>query len=407
MFFSLGLILLSGLTLGWVCSKLKLPPLTGMIAAGILIGPSCFNLLSAQVLDLSADIRKIALLIIISRAGLSLSLKDLKRGGTPSVLMTFVPATFEIAGTILLAPWLLGLSWTEAALLGAVIAAVSPAVVVPRMLKLMKEGYGYKHAIPQMILAGSSMDDIYVIVLFSAFLTMVQTGSFEFSSLIQIPVSIGLGIAAGMGLGWLMAWFYKKVSIRPIIQVVQFYAAAFLLTALESALDGIVPFSSLLAVMSSAMVLAKKIPEAAGNISRMSNSMWSVAEIFLFVLVGAEVSIQYALNTGLDGVLLLALVMLFRMAGVWCCVRLSKMDRKSRLFCMIAYTPKATVQAAIGSIPLAMGLACGNTILTVAVLAILLTAPIGAWAIDLTYRKLLPLDGPGAEAQKQTSEVIA
>lgn len=389
MFFSLALILLAGLAFGWICTKLHLPALTGMILAGILIGPCCLNWIDPQTMDLSANLRKIALLIILARAGLNLKLGDLKRAGLPALLMTFVPATFEILGCVLLAPVILGLDVVNSALLGTVIGAVSPAVIVPRMIRLIKEGYGTKEAVPQMILAGASMDDIYVIVLFSAFCTMAQTGNFDALSLLQIPVSILLGIAGGWLCAKGMAWLYQKVQIQPVIQVIQFYGIAFLLTAVEDLIGKTVPFSSLLAVMSCALFLARMAPKVAANISKQSDSLWSCAQIFLFVLVGAEVSLSYALNLGLKGILLLVLVLVIRMAGVWVCMAVSRLDSKSRLFCMLSYTPKATVQAAIGAVPLAMGLASGSTILTMAVLSILLTAPLGAWAMDLTYKKLL------------------
>ncbi len=394
MFFSLGLILLAGLTFGWICKKIGLPPLVGMIGAGILIGPYGLGLLDESTLAIGADLRKIALLVILARAGLNLNLADLKKCGLPAVLMCFVPATFEIIGTILLAPMILGLSWIEAALLGSVLAAVSPAVVVPRMIRLIQEGYGTKEAIPQLILAGASMDDIYVIVLFSVFSTMAAGGSFEAGRLLEIPISIVLGLVVGVLCGYLMGMFYAKVKVRDTISVIQFYAITFLLVALENVLTGMVPFSSLLAVMTFAFILKHQAANQAAIILKTSDAMWVVAEVFLFVLVGAVVNVNYAFASGLQALLLLVLVMAFRMVGVWLCVLPSKMAFKSRLFCMIAYTPKATVQAAIGAIPLAMGLACGQTILTLAVLSILVTAPLGAFAIDHLYPKLLSKEQP-------------
>lgn len=389
MFFSLGLILLAGLAFGWICKKIGLPPLVGMIAAGILIGPYGLNFLDETTLAIGGDLRKIALLVILSRAGLNLNLADLKKCGLPAILMCFIPATFEIVGTILLAPMILGLNWIEAALLGSVLAAVSPAVVVPRMIRLINEGYGVKEAIPQLILAGSSMDDIYVIVLFTVFSTMAAGGGFEAARLMEIPISIVLGLIMGLTCGYLLGRFYSKVKVRDEICVIQFYAVTFLLVALENTLTGIVPFSSLLAVMTFAFILKRQAPKQAAVILRTSDAMWIVAEVFLFVLVGAVVNVNYAFASGLQAFLLLVLVMAFRMAGVWISVFPSRMALKSRLFCMIAYTPKATVQAAIGAIPLAMGLACGQTILTLAVLSILVTAPLGAFAIDHLYRELL------------------
>lgn len=392
MFFSLALILLAGLSLGWICKKIGLPPLIGMIAAGILIGPYGLNFLDANTLAIGADLRKIALLVILTRAGLNLNLDDLKKCSVPAILMAFVPATCEIIGTVILAPMILHITWIEAAVLGSVIAAVSPAVVVPRMIKLIEQGYGTRQAVPQMILAGSSLDDIYVIVLFSVFSSMAAGGSFQPAMLLDIPVSIVLGLAGGAACGWTLGWFYSKISLRKEICAIQFYAITFLLVAIENALTDKVPFSSLLAVMTFAFILKRQAPETAAEIKKTSDAIWVLAEIFLFVLVGAVVNVSYAFGCGLQAVALLALVLVFRMAGVWLCVRFAPMDAKSRLFCMIAYTPKATVQAAIGAIPLSMGLACGQTVLTLAVLSILLTAPLGAFAIDHLYPRLLTKD---------------
>lgn len=389
MFLSLGLILSGGLLGGWICSRLKLPALSGMLGAGILLGPFVFHVLDEQMMAISADLRKIALLIILSRAGLSLHFDDLRRAGLPAFLLSFVPACCEIFGMALLAPVFLGLDWINACLLGTVIAAVSPAVIVPRMLRLMEQGYGTGQSVPQMILAGASLDDIFVIVLFSVFSTMAVNGQFEAGMLLEIPLSvfsgIGIGLLAGFGLGK----FYRRISCRPVVMVMQFYAITFLLTALETVVSETLPFSSLLAVMTMAMLLAQMAPDPAAAILKASNTLWSCAEIFLFVLVGAEVSLPYAARLGLSGVVLLVLVLFFRMAGTALALLPSHLDGKSRLFCLMAYTPKATVQAAIGAVPLAMGLSSGQTILTMAVLAILLTAPLGAWAIDLSASRLL------------------
>lgn len=390
MFASLALLLLGGLSLGYVCKKIGLPALTGMIAAGLLFG--YFGWLDPALMNISADLRKIALLIIISRAGFNLNLEQLKKAGLPALLMSFVPATFEILGTTLFAPLILGLPLAQAALLGTVIGAVSPAIIVPRMIDLIQKGYGQKKAIPQMILAGASLDDIYVIVLFSIFLSMSLSGDFNASTLLDIPISIGLGLLVGIVGGIGLGWFYSKIKIRPIIQTIQFYALAFALTALETILEPYVSFSSLLAVMCLAIFLGRTHPESAKEIGTRSDGLWSCAEIFLFVLVGAEVNVMDAFQSGLQGALLLGLALVVRMIGVLVALLPAHFSWKEKVFCMIAYTPKATVQAALGAVPLAAGVSGGQTILTIAVLSILLCAPLGGWAIDATYKKLLSKD---------------
>lgn len=390
MFASLALLLLGGLSLGYLCKKIGLPPLTGMIAAGLFF--SYFHLLDPALMNISADLRKIALLIIISRAGFNLNLEQLKKAGLPAILMSFLPATFEIIGTTIFAPLIFGMSLPEAALLGTVIGAVSPAIVVPRMIHLIQEGYGQEKAIPQIILAGSSMDDIYVIVLFSVFLSMSLSGDFQASTLLDIPISIVLGLIVGVLGGKLLGWFYQKVTVRPIIQTIQFYGIAFALTALETFLEPYISFSSLLAVMGLAIFLARTKPESAKEISGRSDGLWSCAEIFLFVLVGAEVNVMDAFQSGLQGALLLALALIVRMVGVWVALLPSNLSFKEKLFCMIAYIPKATVQAALGAVPLSAGVAHGQTILTIAVLSILLCAPLGGLGIDISYKKLLKKD---------------
>lgn len=390
MFASLALLLLGGLSLGYVCKKIGLPALTGMIAAGLLFG--YFGWLDPALMNISADLRKIALLIIISRAGFNLNLEQLKKAGLPALLMSFVPATFEILGTTLFAPLILGLPLAQAALLGTVIGAVSPAIIVPRMIDLIQKGYGQKKAIPQMILAGASLDDIYVIVLFSIFLSMSLSGDFNASTLLDIPISIGLGLLVGIVGGIGLGWFYSKIKIRPIIQTIQFYALAFALTALETILEPYVSFSSLLAVMCLAIFLGRTHPESAKEIGTRSDGLWSCAEIFLFVLVGAEVNVMDAFQSGVQGALLLGLALVVRMIGVLIALLPAHFSWKEKVFCMIAYTPKATVQAALGAVPLAAGVSGGQTILTIAVLSILLCAPLGGWAIDATYKKLLSKD---------------
>lgn len=386
---SIALIMLIGMSAGWVCRKVKLPGLLGMLFTGIILGPYVFNLLDSSILLVSADIRKIALVIILTRAGLTLNLEDLKKVGRPAFLMCFVPATFEMIGMIILAPRLLDVSLIEAAVIGAVVAAVSPAVVVPKMIKLMEDGYGTKQGIPQLILAGASVDDVYVIVMFTAFTSLAQGGNVSVMSFVNIPVSIMFGIIIGIIIGKALAVVWKKLHIRDTVKAAIFLSVALLLVDIEASLNTPITFASLISVMFIGIALKKDRPEVAFRLSQKYNKMWVWAEVMLFVLVGATVDIGYVAYAGVLSIVIIIGALIFRMAGVALCMAGTKLKLKERVFCMLAYTPKATVQAAIGGVPLSMGLACGNTVLTVAVLAIIITAPLGAFAIDMTYRKLL------------------
>ena len=389
MLLSISLILILGMFMGWICRKMKLPALLGMLITGIILGPYGLNLLDGSILGISAELRKIALIIILTRAGLGLDLSGLKKIGRPAVLMCFVPASFELLGMILLAPKLMGLSVLESAVMGAVLAAVSPAVVVPRMVKLMDEGYGVKEGIPQLILAGASVDDVYVIVLFSTFVGMMQGEGASILKFVNIPVSIFFGIAIGLFLGVLLAYFFKKVHIRDTSKVLIILSISFLLVVIEDKLTTAITFSSLIAVMFIGIGLQKKREAVAKRLSVKYGKLWVAAEVFLFVLVGATVNIEYLGKIGAKAFVVIIGALIFRMFGVFVCLLGTSLQRKERLFAMMAYTPKATVQAAIGGIPLALGLACGDTVLTVAVLAIVFTAPLGAFAIDWSYKKLL------------------
>lgn len=386
---SIALIMLIGMSAGWVCRKVKLPGLIGMLFTGIILGPYVLNMLDSSILLVSADIRKIALVIILTRAGLTLNLEDLKKVGRPAFLMCFVPATFEMLGMIILAPRLLSVSLIEAAVIGAVVAAVSPAVVVPKMIKLMEDGYGTKQGIPQLILAGASVDDVYVIVMFTAFTSLAQGGNVSVMSFVNIPVSIIFGIIIGIIIGKALAVVWKKVHIRDTVKAAIFLSVALLLVGVEASLNTPITFASLISVMFIGIALKKDRPEVAFRLSQKYNKMWVWAEVMLFVLVGATVDIGYVAYAGVSSIVIIIGALIFRMAGVALCMAGTKLKLKERVFCMLAYTPKATVQAAIGGVPLSMGLACGNTVLTVAVLAIIITAPLGAFAIDMTYRKLL------------------
>ena len=389
MLLSIALILIVGMSMGWLCQKCKLPSLLGMLATGVILGPYVLNLLDSNILGISSELRKIALIIILTRAGLGLDLSGLKKIGRPAVLMCFVPASFELLGMILIAPKLMGLSLLEAAIMGAVLAAVSPAVVVPRMVKLMDEGYGVKEGIPQLILAGASVDDVYVIVLFSTFVGMMQGEGASVLSFVNIPVSIFLGIAIGLLIGFILAYFFKKVHIRDTSKVLIILSISFLLVVFEDALTTAITFSALIAIMFIGIGLQRNREVVAKRLSVKYGKLWVAAEVFLFGLVGATVNIGYLGKVGVQALLVIIGALAFRMLGVFVCLLGTNLKGNERLFVMMAYTPKATVQAAIGGIPLALGFACGDTVLTVAVLAIVLTAPLGAFAIDFSYKKLL------------------
>ena len=389
MLLSISLILILGMFMGWICQKIKLPSLLGMLITGIVLGPYVLNLLDDSILGISAELRKIALIIILTRAGLGLDLSGLKKIGRPAVLMCFVPASFELIGMILLAPKLMGLTVLEAAIMGAVLAAVSPAVVVPRMVKLMDEGYGVNEGIPQLILAGASVDDVYVIVLFSTFVGMMQGEGASILKFVNIPISIFLGIAIGLLIGVLLAYFFKKMHIRDTSKVLIILSISFLLVVMEDKLSTPITFSALIAIMFIGIGLQKKRETVAKRLSVKYGKLWVAAEVFLFVLVGATVNIGYLGKVGVKALIVIIGALVFRMFGVFVCLLGTSLKRKERLFTMLAYTPKATVQAAIGGIPLALGFTCGDLVLTVAVLAIVLTAPLGHLTIDLSYKKLL------------------
>ena len=389
MLLSIAYILLLGMFTGWICKKLKLPSLLGMILTGMILGPYVLNLIDNSILNISSDLRRIALIIILMRAGLSLDLNDFKKVGRPAIFMCFVPACFEMIGMVILAPQLLGISVIDAAIMGAVVGAVSPAVIVPKMLKVMEEDYGTQKSIPQLILAGASVDDVFVIVMFSAFTGLAQGNSVSIQSFINIPISILLGIIIGCVIGFILAKFFEKINVRDTAKVIILLCLGFVLVSLEDNFSSVIPFSALISIMGMGIALQKKRETMAIRLSIKFNKLWVAAEIILFVLVGVTVDISYALSAGITAVILILGVLLFRMIGVLICLIKTDLNVKERLFCVIGYTPKATVQAAIGGVPLAMGLSCGHIVLTVAVLAILITAPLGAFMIDKSYKKLL------------------
>ena len=392
---SLSFIFLVGLAMGAICQKLKLPRIIGMLATGIVLGPYVLDLLDPSILSISADLRKMALIIILLKAGLSLNLDDLKKVGRPAIMMSFVPASFEIIGYLLFAPSILGITRVEAAVMGSVLAAVSPAVVVPRMVQLMENKYGTEKAIPQMIMAGASCDDIFVIVLFTTFLSMAQGGSADIKAFANIPISIILGIILGAIVGYLLYLFFetayaKKHYVRNSKKVIIVLGFSFLLIAIESWLEGKIAVSGLLAVVSMACVLKMKcIAFVSKRLSEKFGKLWLAAEVILFVLVGAAVDIRYTLEAGIAAVAMIFVALIFRSFGVLLCTVKTNLSAKERAFCVIAYLPKATVQAAIGSVPFAAGLPCGKIVLSIAVMAIIITAPLGAFGMDLTYKKIL------------------
>lgn len=388
---SIAMIVLLGIFTHVICRKINIPSLVGLIFIGILIGPSVFDWLDPTLLEISADIRQVVLIVILTRAGLSLNLNDLKKVGRPAVLLSFLPATFEIIGTMIFAPIFLGLSLIESALLGAVLSAVSPAVVVPRMITLINKKRGTNKGIPQLILAASSVDDIYALVMFSAFLSLALSGEFSVFSLLDIPLSIISGVLIGFLTGYFLSMLFKKVQLQVIIQVLIMLSLSFILVSMETWFVNI-PFSGILAVMSMSIVIYRQIPGRADQILHLYNQLWIPGEIFLFVLVGASVDIHYAFSAGFTPVIVILLALTIRTIGTWLSVRHSILNTKEKIFTAIAYMPKATVQAAIGGVPLALGLPAGELILTVSVLAILITAPIGAFGIDYSYSKLLTQD---------------
>ncbi len=397
MLVSLSLIFLVGLATASVCELIKLPRIIGMLVTGIVTGPYVLDFLDPEILGISSELRQIALIIILIKAGLSLNISDLKKVGRPAVLMSFLPAVFEIAAFVLLAPFLLHVTVIEAAIIGAVLGAVSPAVVVPRMVQLMDEKYGTNKQIPQMILAGASLDDVFVIVLFSTFVGMAQGGSAKIMDFVNIPISvilgIGLGIIFGIVISFIFEFAHKKGRpIRQSLKAVIILGAAFLMISVESWLDGIVSISGLIAVMSTACVVQMRCrKEVSEDLSAKYGRLWTAAEVILFVLVGAAVDIRYTLQAGGMAVVMIVIALVFRSVGVLLCLIGTELNRKERLYCVIAYLPKATVQAAIGSVPLSLGLPCGNIVLSVAVLSILITAPLGAIGMDMSYKKLLKI----------------
>ncbi|MBQ6409118.1 MAG: cation:proton antiporter [Butyrivibrio sp.] len=388
MLLSIGMIILAGLLLGWIVSKIQLPRIIGMLLAGMLLGPYVLNVLDSSIIDMSGDLRKIALIIIIAKAGLSLDITDLKRIGRPAIMLCFVPATLELIAFVLFAPFIMGVTLLQAAILGAVMGAVSPAVTVPRLTKMIDEGIGVKKGIPQMLIAGASADDIYVIVLFTTLVGLEAGGNMNALSLLRIPEEIILGAVTGGILGVILAVYFKKVHIRDSLKVTIIMAFSMILYWIE----GIAPVSGLLAVMTMGIALNVRLQVVAKRLSAKFSKLWVAAEIFLFVLVGATVNIGYVTKAGVGMVIMLFVGLLFREFGTLISVLGVGLNKKEILFCLISQLPKATVQAAIGGVPLAMGLSCGNVVLTMAVVSIVITAPLGAIGMDATVDRFISRD---------------
>ncbi len=389
MLISLSLIIMTGFALKGIFQKIGLPGLLGMLLSGILLGPHVLNLISPDILMISADLRKIALIVILVRAGLSLDLRDLKKVGRPALLMCFLPASFEIIGVVLLGPWLLHISYLEAAILGAILGAVSPAIVVPKMINLMEQGLGKQHNVPQLIMAGASVDGVFNIVMFTTFMGLFADQGFSPVSILKVPASIVTGLFVGIGLGFILSWLFKLIHIRDTVKVMIILGVSFLIVGLESQVSRVVPFSGLLAVIAMGSTILKSHEVLAKRIAGKFNKIWVAAELIVFVLLGAVVDIRYIPRAGWAVVALILGALAFRSIGVLISVSWSGIPPKERLFCIIAYWPKATVQAALGALPLAAGVASGSMILTAAVISILITAPLGEIGIDKTYRKLL------------------
>ena len=389
MLLSTALIFIVSITLALLFEKIRIPGLVAMMITGIVLGPYVLYLIDARILALSLDLRQIALIVILLRAGLSLDLKDLKKIGRPALLLSFVPATLEIIVITIFAPMLFGMTYLDAAILGTVLAAVSPAVIVPRMIKMMESGLGKDKSVPQLIMAGASIDDIFVIVLFYSLANTSSGQSFNPLALLNVPISIILGTTLGVLSGISFVALFKKIHVRDTIKVLIMFGISFLFVVLEDVTKGFVPFSGLIGVIAFGITILKLYPVLAKRMLSKFGKIWVFAEIVLFVLVGAAVDITVVGTVGLLAIALIGIGLVGRSFGVLASLVKTKLNKKEKAFVTMSYIPKATVQAAIGSIPLALGIASGHTILAIAVLAIFITAPLGALLIDLTNKKLL------------------
>lgn len=392
---SLALIFIFGLAISSICKMIRIPGIIGMMLTGIVLGPHCLNLLDAEILKISPELWKMALVIIIIKAGLSINVKDLKVVERPMLLIGFVPPLLEILAFFLFAPGIFGINKTEALLMGSVVAAVSPAVIIPRMVVLAERHYGTAFKLPQMLMAGVGLDNVFVIMLFSTFLGLTLEGHAEIRNFINVPISLITGLIVGVISGLLLTYFFEtayaaKHYVRNSLKLMVVLGVAFLLMALEQWTKEIISVSGLFAVMSMACTLNfKSTALVSRRLSEKFSKLWLAAEVVLFVLVGAAVDIHYTLQAGLPSLIIICIGLLFRSAGMEISLLGTQFSLKERLFCVLTYLPKATVQAAIGSIPLAMGLSWGHLILSVSVVAIFFTSLLGTMAIDCTYQNLL------------------
>lgn len=387
---SIALIIILGLLANYLFMKLKLPGLLGMLILGIIMGPYVFNQLDESILIISSDLRKLALIIILLRAGLGISKSNLNKVGKTAIKMSFIPGLlegFSIAGMSML---IFDLSFIEGGILGFIIAAVSPAVVVPSMLNFISDKIGTKKSIPTLILASASVDDVVAITIFTAFLGLYSGSKVNIGiQLLNIPFSILLGITIGIILGLGLVWMFNKYHIRDTKKVLIILGIAILLTSTEELLSGVIPIASLLGVMTIGFILLEKKENVAKRLALKYNKIWIFAEILLFVLIGSQVNINVAFESGFKGLIIIAIGLTARGIGVLISTAGTNLNKKERLFCIIAYIPKATVQAAIGAIPLSLGIPSGDLILALAVLSILITAPLGLIGINIGSKKLL------------------
>ncbi|MGF7059321.1 cation:proton antiporter [Brassicibacter mesophilus] len=387
---SLGIIILLGLGFNKVFDRLKLPGLLGMLILGIIIGPYGANFISGDILKISSDLRRIALIIILLRAGLGIKKETLNKIGIPALKMSCVPGLLEGFTIMLVSNKLLGIPIVEAGMLGFIVAAVSPAVVVPQMLNFIQNKIGADKNIPTLILAGASIDDVFAITLFSTFLGLYGGGQVNIAmKILDIPISIVLGVLLGVIIGFIMIYIFRKYHMRDTKKVLILIGVAIVFTSLEDALKNIIPIASLLGVMTIGFILLEKHSGVANRLASKFNKIWVFAEILLFVLVGAQVNIHVALNSGLVGALIILIGLLARSLGVVISLTGTDLSWKERLFCVIAYVPKATVQAAIGAVPLSAGVSSGDLILAIAVLSIIITAPLGAIGINFAGNRWL------------------
>ena len=385
----IAIIFVFGIFMAYIFEKIGLAPIIGMLIAGIIISPNQLNFVSDDIINLSADLRQIALVTILTRAGLALNFDKLKKVGRPAILLSFVPASIEMLGIIIFAKRFFSIDTIDAGILAAVLAAVSPAIVVPRMIKLIDEGYGADKNIPEMILAGASVDDVFVIVFFSSFLALKTGGTLSAMSFLNIPISIITGILLGIVAGKILAIVFEKIKVNDIYKAMIFIGISFLMLRLQNVIEKYLALSALISIMTAGITINRKNTKLSTKLLDSYNRLWKVFELFLFVLVGISVNLAYVREAGFLAVILILIGLIFRMIGVNFSLIKTNLNKNERLFTSFAYLPKATVQAAIGPVALQMGLASGNLILSVSVIAILLTAPLGAILTDKTYKKLL------------------